>query len=406
MNTTFKTFYSSVGDCIFLLLNSKKERFSIMVDCGDYDPSIQKFIHDTLNDVIDLLIVTHIDNDHIKGVTTMLSKNIKVNRIIFNSYERNNNEVQQNFNESQKKKLRAIGKKIGIVVEDIINSDGDPGILRGPKDAMLGLSATILEKPALKKVWNQKYTLNGTSVDLKEWGKLTFLSPTIDELDNLDKAFVKVLFDELNTDNALGQWDKQKELYEILLRYVELQETEQTPMKSSIIDENKAGAVTLEERLEKAAGKSVNTSQITAANQASLAFVWEKDGHRVLIMGDANPDIVVNGLEMHYKKETFPIIFDAIKVSHHGSHYNTTKDLIKHADSEHYFFTGGLEGKRPSEEAVGRIVLSPLPEGLQKRILHFNFQTSLVEELKNNKVMKGKYKFSVDTKKNELKFKL
>ena len=62
-----------------------------------------------------------------------------------------------------------------------------------------------------------------------------------------------------------------------------------------------------------------------------------------------------------------------------------------------------MELKRPSEAAVGRIALCPLPNGLQKRTLHFNYPTSLVEELKKNRALKGKYKFGVDTKKNELK---
>ena len=177
-------------------------------------------------------------------------------------------------------------------------------------------------------------------------------------------------------------------------------------MKKTGTSKKETDAATLEDRLIQAIDEQVDTKQITAANQASLAFVWEKDGHRILVMGDANPDVVVKGLQTHYQGQTFPVLFDAIKVSHHGSHYNTTKELVQYADTAHYFFTGGQELKRPSEAALGRIALCPLPEGRQKRTFHFNFSTSLVEQLKNNKAMKGKYKFSVDTKKNELKFKL
>ena len=417
MTVTFKTFRSGVGDCIFLLLQSEKEQqFSIMVDCGAYEDAIQKFVKDKLNGEIDLLIVTHIDNDHIMGVSEMLSDRIKVKKgIIFNSYKRNGGKEETiNLNESQIVRLRAIERKIGIIVEDIIS----PVVTYSAKSAIRDLSTTILSNPKLKEIWEREYTTSGTQLDLNEWGMITFLSPTTTELDNLDSEFRQVLFDELNIDKAMGEWDKKEQLFEILLRYATLHESElsMASMSKMMIEPEKEMAidasdvVSLEDRLLKASEESVKTKQITPANQASLAFVWEKDGHRILIMGDANPDIVVEGLKKHYEtlneEAPTPVIFDAIKVSHHGSHYNTTSDLVKCADSKHYFFTGGEEGKRPSEAAVGRIVLSTLPNGVRKRTLHFNFGTSLVKELRNNKDLMGKYGFSVETKKNELKFKI
>ena len=402
MKTTFKTIQSSIGDCIFLLLSSKGKQFSIMVDCGSFEKPIQQFVNENLKNEIDLLIVTHIDNDHIIGVTDMLSRGVKVNRIIFNCYQRSGTGKELVFSESQLERLREIGNEMGLIVDDVVGGFDS----RSGKTAMKGLAATILENPGLKQVWDKEYTISGTQVDLKEWGTITFLSPTMTEIKKLDKEFRHVLFDELNVDNAMGKWNKQENLFEIMLRYATLQDSAKVLMKKTETTKKETNVVILEDRLIQAAMEPVETNQITPANQASLAFVWEKDGHRVLVMGDANPDVVVKGLQKHYEGQNFPVLFDAIKVSHHGSHYNTTQKLIQCADTEHYFFTGGQELKRPSEAALGRIALCPLPDGLQKRTLHFNFQTSLVEELKNNKVMKGKYKFSVETKKNELKFKL
>lgn len=402
MKTTFKTIQSSIGDCIFLLLSSKGKQFSIMVDCGSFEKPIRQFVEENLKNEIDLLIVTHIDNDHIIGVTDMLSRGIKVNRIIFNCYQRSGIGEGQKFNESQLERLRSIGNEIGLIVDDVVSNRHTRSI----KTAMKGLAATILDNPGLKQVWDKEYAISGTQVDLKDWGTITFLSPTTTEIENLDKEFRHMLFDELNVDNAMGKWNKQENLFEILLRYATLQDNTKVLTKKTGIIKKNTNIVSLEDRLKQAADEPVETKQITPANQASLAFVWEKDGHRVLVMGDANPDVVVKGLQTHYQGQTFPVLFDAIKVSHHGSHYNTTRELIQYADTEHYFFTGGQELMRPSEAALGRIALCPLPAGLQKRTLHFNFQTSLVEELKKNKGMKGKYKFNVETKKNELKFKL
>lgn len=397
MTVTFKTIQSGVGDCIFLLLKDGEKQFSIMVDCGKYKEPIEQYVSDILGKRIDLLIVTHIDNDHIEGVKELLTdSDIKVGRIIFNCYQRNALGEQRKLNTYQKERLKAIEKEIGLIVGDIIEHDVDA------PEALKGLAATILGKPALKRVWDRDYTVSGMQADLNEWGKITFLSPTMTEIENLDKEFRHVLFDELNVDNTMGVWDKKEELYEMLLRYAMIQK----PVAGEAREKDVSGADGLEEQLKNAAKLPVDTDSLSLANKASLAFVWEKGTHRILIMGDANPDIVSPMLLEHYKGESFPMLFDAIKVSHHGSHYNTTKELMHLADSKHYFFTGGMEGERPSEEALGRIALCSMPEGIDKRTLHFNYPTTIVAKLKADKELQQKYHFEVDTTRNEQVFDL
>lgn len=396
MTIQIKTFHSGTGDCIFLRLQDGEQQYVIMTDCGSYNDEelIGRYVQDELGGKIDLLIVTHIDNDHIVGVKDMLSTpDIKVGRIIFNCYQRNGLGEKKKLTKFQQERLSEIERELGLVVGDIIERN------IGAPDAMKGLAATILGNPALKRVWDRGYTLQGKELDLEERGKIVFLSPTMKEIEVLDEEFRHVLFDELNVDQTLGEWNKKEELYEILLRYAMLQAP-----RDAVVEKDSAGADTLEDRLEKAKNEPVNTNSLSSANKASLAFVWEKGEHKILVMGDANPDIVVKGLLDYNHDKPFPIIFDAIKVSHHGSHYNTTDELLRHADSEHFFFTGGQEGKRPSEEAVGRIILNPLPEGIKKRCLHFNYSTSLVEELKKDKDLQKKYHFAVDTIKNEQVF--
>lgn len=90
MTATFKTFHSGIGDCIFFLIKKEEEQRVVMVDCGTFEVPIKKYVQEKLAKKIDLLIVTHIDNDHIEGVKTMLNDpEIKVGRIIFNCYQRN-----------------------------------------------------------------------------------------------------------------------------------------------------------------------------------------------------------------------------------------------------------------------------------------------------------------------------
>lgn len=401
MTATIKTFHSGTGDSIFLRLEEGELSYTIMVDCGWYEEPIRHYVQDTLGGKIDLLIVTHIDNDHIVGVRDMLGMSgisgIKVGRIIFNCYQRNALGEKKKLDKYQQERLSAIEKEIGLIVGDIVENEEHD--VDAP-EAMKGLAATILGRRDLKRAWDKDYTVNGMDIDLKYLGKITFLSPTMKEIENLDNEFRHVLFDELNVDHTMGVWNKKEDLYEILLRYAMLQ----SPAADEVGDKDVAGTNDLEDELKKAAKEPVDTNSISAANKASLAFVWEKNEHRILFMGDANPDVVVKGLLDHYKEKPFPVLFDAIKVSHHGSHYNTTAELLRHVDSAHYFFTGGTEGKRPSEAAIGRIVLREPPEGISKRTLHFNYMTTFVEKLKGDKALQEKYQFGVETSRNEKKF--
>lgn len=61
-----------------------------MVDCGKYTEEIDGFVRTELKNKIDFLIVTHIDNDHINGLVTMMTRNrdLMINHIIYNCYQR------------------------------------------------------------------------------------------------------------------------------------------------------------------------------------------------------------------------------------------------------------------------------------------------------------------------------
>lgn len=90
MKYIFRTFCCGSGDCIFLMLNNDGYALNIMVDCGKYTKEIDNFVKTELKNRIDYLIVTHIDNDHINGLITMLTKNsdLIIDHIIYNCYQR------------------------------------------------------------------------------------------------------------------------------------------------------------------------------------------------------------------------------------------------------------------------------------------------------------------------------
>lgn len=397
MKSTLKTFQSGSGDCIFFLLQEGERKYNLMIDCGEYTPAIKKFVEKTIAKQIDLLIVTHIDEDHILGVEKMLKEttDLNIGKIIFNSYERPLGQLETPLTEAQKKRIASIQSELSCIFRDAVENQVSA------TQAIEGLSKTILKTPALSGKWERGYTALDTrkEIDLSEWGTIKILAPTMKEIKALDEKFRSVLFNELFVEDDNVVLSDCESLYEMLIRYAELHEKEPA-------DDQPIASETLEERLKQAAEDNPKESSITPANKASLAFVWEKNDKKVLFLGDAKPSLVVKGLLAHYPKEEYPIMFEAIKVAHHGSHYNTTESLLNLIDSEHFFITGGEEGVRPSEAALGRILFRELKGDVTKRTLHVNYKTNLTEQISEDHALQEKYHFDVDFDLNQHEFTL
>ncbi len=394
MNVTFKTFQSGVGDCIFLLLKQGESHFSIMVDCGVFTDEIKNYVQNNLSNHIDLLIVTHIDSDHILGIESMLTTiSPAIGKILFNCYQRDPNTAPISLTPQQKRRLQSIQSEINSVFSDIIEHEVSA------QQAIRALSTAILNK--WESQWDRPYiALDAKNEEpLGKWGTIKFLAPTMEQINALDREFKSILFSELFVEKDGIEFNNSESIYEILIKYANLHEQEK-------VDDHKIATSDLEQVLKDAAEESPKENNITPSNKASLAFVWEKGDNKILFLGDAKPGLVHKGLHHHYPSETWPMKFDAIKIAHHGSHYNTTEDLMEHIDSEHFFMTGGEDGVRPSEAALGRILLRPLKCGLTKRILHVNYPTALTNRLKKDTTLQKKYHFEVDYDQNEYEFTL
>lgn len=90
------------------------------------------------------------------------------------------------------------------------------------------------------------------------------------------------------------------------------------------------------------------------ANGSSIVLLLEHDGHRILLGGDAYAEDIVEGLAC-LCSEPFPL--DAFKLPHHGSGENTTGAMIDAVDCRRFLFsTDGTLFQHPHAEAVACVI--------------------------------------------------
>lgn len=369
----FRTFPCGTGDCIFLLLTDENgHEFHLMVDCGSYNKEIKRFVEETFHKRIDLLVATHIDNDHIVGLATMLEStpDLQIGSIIYNCYQQ------------PKESEKAIDHQLQNLINEY-KQELPPSIEVGEyqvtaKEA-ISLAKSIYGNEKWKNVWNSEYVTNDSqdlelrSIEGFTFGKLVFLSPTEEALDKLDKEYKKAFlnyFYKRKEENYI----EESNIFELLTLLKQLEDndiTDSQPTSDSDITNEYLNRMAKTEKEDK-----------SVTNLASIAFIWEYNKTRILFLGDAVPEVIAKTIKEKYN-DKLPLKLQAIKISHHGSVYSTSRELLETVRTNHYVFTGGNRKNRPSEPTIAKILASDMGEDAQLRCLHFNHKNPITEHFVN-----------------------
>lgn len=207
-----KTFDVGEGDCIFFVMNNGEQRFSIMIDCGYFSEQIENYIVSELENHIDLLIITHIDEDHIIGIKDMLSKNeeLIIDRIIFNCAQLTNVQTKDLPPKAEevldKLKKSTVNKKRKKTVS--------------ARQSLL-LSSQILRSKSLKVAWDKQKTYITAASDPVDlglgFGSLSFVSPDEECVTKLYRAFKKAFVDNFYMKYE-GPYTNESSVYELLVQ--------------------------------------------------------------------------------------------------------------------------------------------------------------------------------------------
>ena len=369
MEATIRTFQSGCGDCIFLILEDgmSGESFHIMIDCGVFTAEIKTFVVQKLELRLDLLIVTHYDDDHIAGIIKMLSEleKLEIGKILFNCF--------QDYDENATVKIPSVDKDLLDKYVTNIHLSPNPNNTKisAPQAALLSLLLKSNDK--WFKAWNRKILIEGDSINVgndTKWGQFFVLSPSSEAWDNLKDYFVREYVKCVHSRPPQGAFENQDAYWEMLLRIAasKPQIKKMIPISSSMITKS---------FLQKKAAANPNEVGITSPNKASLALVWEFNGKRILLGGDAIASQLYEAIKKHYDGNH--ILFEAIKIPHHGSKNNMSNEFSLLVDSEHYFLTGGKKDEGPNYETLAKIILHPIEDGIQSHMVHYNRILNLTE---------------------------
>ena len=313
------------GDALWLTYGEPDDLHHVLIDAGPKEtigslvPALEQRIAALPGRTsrLELLVVSHIDADHIQGVVSLLSGpgRVKLFRDVwFNGF----------------KHLR-------------------PELLGGPDGERL--TELLDQEPAR---WNKAF--KGGPVVLPDEGKLptvklrgglelTLLSPTLAALDKL-----------------APKWEK--ECIKAGLIAGKGAEVPRTWQRDEILGEwDIEGDVKKPYRRDRA-----------EPNGSSITFIARYDGKSVLCAADAHSETLVAGLD---RLGPGPHEFTAVKLSHHGSRGNVGMSFLERVRSSRWLLsTNGANFGHPHPEALARIVTTQ-----RKPTFHLNYVTPHVAYL-------------------------
>lgn len=319
------------GDCLILHYGTKEEPGLMLVDGGPanvYRPELKPRLAEIRQArglqneeplLVDLLMVSHIDSDHIVGLLDLTKELVlaadaqqplplKVRNLWHNTFD----EIIGN---SPAELLSAVTASFGAA-----SLQGEPN-----KEGLEPAAASVLASVA------QGYRLRDDARKLKNINPGTF------ELNHKFNGGLVMGTDE-SKDMDVGKG---------------LKFTVAGPMKAELLDLQKEFDDFLNKK-KNGKKKTVPTASFTdttAPNLSSLVILAKVKEKQILLTGDARGDKILAGLEMAgqlVKDGTMHV--DILKMPHHGSDRNMDAIFFRRITADHYVFSGNGDYGNPELE--------------------------------------------------------
>jgi len=329
MGIRFEFLRAGCGDSILVSVDDK---YYILID-GGFASTYKNNIKPRLETMsqLDLIILTHVHNDHICGLISLLRDNVrrrKVKKIWFNSPD---------------------NAKIEITNTDKISYES------GNFFNELIMEYNI---PHEKKLYFEDRNLYKNTISNIE---LILLSPTKEGLFNLEE-----------------EWKNKKEITFCNGRTVKITGRE--------CDER-------EKDIDILANNFSFTYKGDIENDSSIAFILKYQEKSFLLLGDADIEVVNKSLQKLKYSTSNPLEVEFVKLSHHGSHNNINSDFLDLIKTKKFVvLTDCSKHGHPDKDSLALILKHPKREKNIEFI--FNYQNTVLDKFKREDLIKYSFSIS------------
>lgn len=366
-----KIFQSDKGDCMLISNNG----VNILVD-GGMATSYTEHVSTTLgklrdnNEQLDLICVSHIDDDHISGIIKIIED--EVDWRVFDYHQTNGSNVKKPksvrppkikeiwhnaFHEYIKENVGEIEDALAMnaSILGVSNTEADinlSGLIHSVGQAIQlsrRLKPDQLDIP-LNKKFKGKLAMYRRGLKPIALGgmKISLIAPFSEDLDNLREEW-----------NNWLRKNKQQ-----------LTNIRNRVRKDEEFLGNSVGDLSYFIALSKVLG---DRGSVTPPNLASIMFLVEEDGKTLLMTGDGHSDDIRKGLvKIRKLDEKKGLHLNALKIQHHGSEHNTDEAFCKLITADHYIFCGNGAHSNPEIDVIDAIIKSRTSSSAKVRAITAN----------------------------------
>jgi beta-lactamase superfamily II metal-dependent hydrolase len=382
-------FHATDGDC--LLLESAKGR-RVLIDGGrtaSFEDGTRPVL-DSLRDAnkaIDLVVVSHIDADHISGIIPLLDgvgqwvafehrratssrgeraklkepklpKPPEISAVWHNSWRQQLGDLVDPAGNLAQAVGAAVEIAFGANIEDVPNPAARALANLATSMAQGEDLMNLIDGAGVPIPFNQPFdgmVMLQDPIHVETLGdlKLSVLGPMQEHLDTLREEW-QAWVDKLGAGRGAARGRQgigdglsvgdvpldtaRQESEELLDNLANAAKVDNLPNAAQIITE-------------------ADGSNVTPPNRASIILLAEEKGRTCLLTGDAAEPEVIDGLTAAGRlTDDKPFRCNVVKVQHHGSEHNVSLEFATRVLAEHYVFSGDGASGNPEDSVIKTVV--------------------------------------------------
>lgn len=301
MEMKIKMLKAKSGDCFIIShIDRMGNKHNIVIDGGTSKAfyTNELALKEVNTEGIDLMILTHTDDDHIGGLLKFFEKNeeeqINIGKVLYNSPDVLANGFHTNY-----------------------TGEHDLLISERSRDHSFNQAMSLEKRLRKRSLLNTNMIICGMEPIRIGDIQIDILSPDKEQLNNLNQHWER---ESYSVRDHAGTTNDHCQSIQVL------QEKEEC----------------------------IDTSIV---NSSSIAFLLTYEGKRALFLGDANPKVITESLKKWGYDEGNKLLVEYTKLAHHGSKYNTSYEMLGMIDCDNFLIsTDGSRHGHPDKETLAKII--------------------------------------------------